>query len=145
MTPRVPDVGPGALVIRGLRRFYPVTDTERFTDVYWKELQKDCALHVAIGQFFFPLGFVVGAFLFPALKGGFTGWDVGVGFGAGIALAFGYQLTVCAVKGFAGAFKKMSDYSTMLYGIPWNAQFKIGYAPFLLAGFLCAAGRLLTT
>lgn len=145
MTPRVPDIGPGALLIQMLRQRFPATDTDRFSDAYWKELQKDCALHVAIGQFFFPLGLVVGVFLFPAIKGGFTWWDLGVGFGCGIALAFGYQLTVCAVKGFAISFKKMSDYSTMMYGIPWSVQFKIGYAPFLLAGFICAAGRLLTT
>jgi len=145
MIPRIPDIGPSGPVLRGLRRLFPETDTERYTDVYWKELQNDYALHVAIGQFLFPLGLVVGIFLFPAIKGGFTWWDIGVGFGFGITLAFGYQLLVCAAKGFSVSFKKMSDYSTMMYGIPWRVQFRIGYAPFLFAGFFCAIGRLLTT
>jgi hypothetical protein len=59
MTPRIPDVGSGALLIYKLRQRFPATDTERFSDAYWNELQKDCALHVAIGQFFFPLGLLV--------------------------------------------------------------------------------------
>jgi hypothetical protein len=145
MTPRIPDTGPSAFVIEKLRRRFPGTDTARFTDHYWQELQRTCPFHIAMGQFLFPFGMIVGVFFFPALKGGLTGWDLGVGFGSGIAVAFGYQLAVCAVKGFGDTFRKMADYSTMMHGIPWSVQFKIGYLPFLLCGLICAVGRLLTT
>jgi hypothetical protein len=145
MTPRIPDFGPGAFVIQMLRRWFPVRNVERYTDAYWKEIRKECAIHVAVGQLLVPLGLIVGIFLFPAIKGGFKAWDLGVGFGLAIALAFGYQLLVCFVKGFGSTFKKMSDYSTMMYGFPWKMQFKLMYAPFLVVGAVCAVGRLLTT
>jgi hypothetical protein len=145
MNPRVPDVGPGAFVIQLVRRRFPVGETERYSDEYWERLRKECALHVTLGQVFFPFGLMVGAFFFPAIRGGFTGWDLGVAFGFGVALAFGYQLAVCALKGFRSTFRKMSDYSTMMYGIPWSVQFRIVYLPFLLIGGVCAIGRLSST
>jgi hypothetical protein len=145
MTPRIPDAGPGAFLILMLRRWFPVRDAARYTDAYWQDVKKECGLHIALGQLLFPIGLIAGIFLFPTIKGGFTAWDLGVGFGAGVALAFGYQLLVCAVKGFASAFEKMADYSTMMYGIPWHAQFRGFYVPCLFVGIVCAIGRVLTT
>ena len=141
MNPRKADVGDGAILMKLIRRLNPVRDSDRYTDAYWENVEKELRIHQGVAEGICVVGLILGLFLPLFVTGTYQGWDIGIGFGAMVVLPLTYQVVVCCGKGFRTTFQRWRDYSTMMHAIPWKAQFVWLYLPCLVLFAICIVGR----
>ena len=122
------------------RALSPVSNSPRFTDDYWDDLHGDLHIHQGIAEFFCVVGLIVGGLGPTMVSGNFQGWDLGIAFAAMVVCPLTYQFVVCAFKGFNETYQRWSDYSTMMYAIPWRSQLRV-YLIIVGIGVVCVAGR----
>jgi hypothetical protein len=135
-------VSANAILLKLIRAMIPAFDESRFTDEYWQDVHCEFRRHQTIAQALSLLGFFAGFLLPFALTGTLQGWDIGIAFGMMIIVPFSYQLIICGIKGFPRTYFRWSDYSTMMYAIPWRVQFRWMYCPILGIALICIVGRV---
>ena len=142
MNPRIPDRGDGAVIMAFVRKMNPIRDPERYTDEYWADLHVELRIHQRIAEIACLIGMFVGFFLPWYLTGTFQGWDIGIGFGLMVIFPLCYIFTVGLYKGLHRTLERYADYTTMMFAIPWRAQFYWIGLPALLIALICVVGRV---
>lgn len=128
------------LVTRGVGRLMPVDYASAVSDEQYQQLKKRNRWIDGVSQALCVLGIVGGALLPITLRGRhveFTGWDIGVQFGLGVALPVAYILIVAACQG-RHWLREFFVFYSLKYGVDARKLFLFGYTPIILLGLVSA-------
>lgn len=128
------------LLMRGLGRLMPVEYASAVSDEQYQLLKQRNRWIEGISQALCLLGIVGGIFLPMAVRGRsveFTGWDIGVQFGLGVALPVIYIL-LATVSQSRERLREFLVFYSLKYGVDARRLFLFGYTPIILFGFVSA-------
>jgi hypothetical protein len=143
MNPKHFERGLGGLVMKAIRSISAVDDVTaaRLTPARWTEVREEFKLHQAVAELICIAGFLLGIFLPGLTSPPLQAWDIGIAFGAMAYLPLLYLLLICWQKGFLTAYRRLADYQTLKYAIPWSVQLWYVYTPMAFAGVACVVLR----
>lgn len=128
------------LITRGVGRLMPVDYGSAVSDEQYRYLKERNRWFDGVSQALCVLGIVGGALLPIVVRGRpveFTGWDIGVPFGLGVALPVAYILIAVGCQG-RQRLREFFVFYSLKYGIDARKLFLFGYTPIILLGLISA-------